>query len=61
VRRNEPGALLDGLGVDITGKLLLDIGSGFGTTIDSAKAHGAICEYVEYGPVFYTLNRQQGF
>jgi hypothetical protein len=61
VDRQEPGVLLNRFGLDLRGRTMLDVGPGFGSTIDSAKAQGAICEYVEYNPFFHAFNRLKGF
>jgi hypothetical protein len=62
LRREEVRAVLESLKVDVRGGSFLDIGPGFGSTLDAVKERGAQrVEFAEYNPFFYTYNRIKGF
>jgi hypothetical protein len=54
--------VVDILGVQLRGKRFLDIGPGYGDSLDVAHEEGAdVVEYVEYDPIFYKYNLLKGF
>jgi hypothetical protein len=62
LRRQELRAVLERVGADIRGRSFLDIGPGFGSTLDAVRELGAgSVEFAEYNPFFYTYNRLRGF
>jgi hypothetical protein len=62
VREQEVAAVLSAIGFDIRGKSFLDIGPGFGSTLDAVRQQGAgRVEFAEYNPLFFTYNRLKGF
>jgi hypothetical protein len=57
-RRQELDSVLQILATDVRGKSFLDIGPGFGSTLDVVRERGATyIESAEYNPFFYTYNR----
>jgi hypothetical protein len=61
-KRLEFHALLDVLSINLNGMKFLDIGPGFGDTLDIAQEQGAeAIDFVEIDPFFYHYNRLKGF
>ncbi|MGD8452905.1 MAG: methyltransferase domain-containing protein [Phycisphaerae bacterium] len=61
-RRREMEIVLDTLEIDLTGKAALDIGPGYGDSLDVFHARGARdVAFIDYDPVYFTFNQLKGF
>ena len=61
-KRLEFQSVLQELGLDLKGMKFLDIGPGYGDSLDICFENGAACmEFVETDPFFFTYNRLKGF
>ena len=55
-------ALVSGLNLDLKGKAVLEVGPGYGDSLDICHEQGAkAVEFIEIDPLFYTHNRLKGF
>jgi len=62
LNRREFCTVLDSVEIDLRGRSFLDIGPGYGSTLDIARERGAsLIEFVDYNPFMFTFNRLKGF
>ena len=62
VKRLEFTAVIDHVGSELQGKAILDIGPGFGDSLDICQERGArSIHFVENDPFFFTHNRLKGY
>jgi len=61
-KRLEFQSVIQELGLNLKGMRFLDIGPGYGDSLDICSENGAGCiEFVETDPFFFTYNRLKGF
>ena len=62
ISRVEFSAAMDSLGIDLRGRSFLDIGPGYGASLDVARERGATTvDFIDYDPFVCTFNRLKGF
>ena len=62
ISRREFASAVDTLGIDFREKGILDIGPGYGASLEIARERGANpIEFIDYSPFVCTFNRLRGF